>query len=48
MQKQNEMYQRYLHKTPSIEEPEFSSEDALVILQNYILKSNETRLPSDL
>lgn len=28
-----EMYQRYLHKTPSIEEPQFSSEDALVILQ---------------
>ena len=43
-----EMYQRYLHKTPSIEEPQFSSEDALVILQNYILKSNKTRLPSDL
>ena len=27
MQKQNEMYQRYLHKTPSIEEPQFSESD---------------------
>ena len=38
-----EMYQRYLHKSPSIEEPQFSSEDALVILQKLYTEKATTQ-----
>ena len=39
-----EMYQRYLHKSPSIEEPQFSSEDALVILQKLYTEKQQNQI----